>query len=165
MQVGEVDMGDFFKICESIDLPVDPSVASEWIGGRNEAKGMNLDDFKTLYARVLAAQSPAVRKVHSSSEPIRLAELVSTEAHMRAAFKKYATKGRLSVEDLPTVFQYLRFPDHHGDGFDRFVVEWLVLVEKEETGFLNFHEFAASVNLLIKLCESLREPPILSGED
>jgi len=153
MQQGEVDMMDFFVICENLSLPVNPDVASDWIGARNEAKGLTLDDFKGLYARVLAAQSPAVRQVHNGSEPVRLRELTSTEAGMRAAFRKYAVGQQLPVDNLAQVFQFLNFPDHHGDSFDRFVGEWLVLSEKEESGSLNFHEFVVSVNLLIEFCE------------
>lgn len=158
MQVGEVDTMDFFTICESLDLTIAPDVAADWIGNRQEGQGMNMEEFKQIYARVLAAQSPAVRQVHSSAEPVtvRLDGLTSTEAHMRAAFSRHAPTGQLPVDNLSTVFQYLRFPDHHGDGFDRFVGEWLLLANKDETGSLNFHEFAASVNLLIDFCESQR---------
>lgn len=159
MGMGEVDMNDFFALCESLDLPVDVDVASEWIGGRSEAKGLNLDDFKSLYGRVLAAQSPAVRKINGQ-ESARLPELSSTEANMRVAFRRYAgPAGKLDVDVLPQVFQYLRFPDHHGDGFDRFVGECLLLAGKDESSSLNFHEFAASVNLLIDFCEKQRGPP------
>lgn len=156
MGAGEVDMLEFFAICESLDMPVDVDVANEFIGSRSEAKGLNVDDFKALYGRVLSAQSPAVRKI-SGQEAVRLPELASTEATMRVAFKRYAgPSGKLPVDSLPQVFQYLRFPDHHGDGFDRFVGEWLVLAGKDESGSLNFHEFAGSVNLLIDFCEKKR---------
>merc|ERR1719478_541326 len=137
---------------------MDPDIGNEWMGARNEAKGLNIDDFKGLYARVLAAQSPAVRQVHNGAEPVRLPELRDTEAYMRAAYKRYAGAGQLSVDRLPEVYQYLRFPDHHGDGFDRFVGEWLNLAGKEETGSINFHEFVVSVNLLIEFCERQRGP-------
>lgn len=161
MKVGEVDILKFAMICEDLDLPVDPQLADEWIGGRSEAKALNMDEFKGLYARILSAQSPAVRQVHTGSDgqTVRLPELVSTEVTMRGAFKRYAgSSGQLAVDTLAHVFQYLRFPDHHGDGFDRFVGEWLVLTGKEESGSLNFHEFVASVNLLIDFCGNQPQP-------
>lgn len=162
MRQGEVDVSEFLGMCESMELPMDPGLVNEWVGGRDKGQGLKMDDFKILYAKVLAAQSPAVRQVHNGCDMVRLSQVNSSEAYMRKAYDRYARNGKLAVEQLSEVFQYLRFPDHHGDGFDRFVGEWVVLAGKEWTDSVNFHEFASSINLLVDFCDKQRGPDFIS---
>lgn len=156
---GEVDFVDFRTMCELLDLPIDAAVEKQWLAGRSEATGINLEEFKQIYGRILAAQTPAVRKVIGTGRLNGL-ELRGTEVTMRTAFNRYAMDGSLAKEDLPEVFQFLKFPDHHGDLFDRFVTEWLTVEGKDDDGTVNFHEFVNGYNLLVDFCERQRE---LSG--
>lgn len=156
MKTGEIDLVEFYAMCESLQLPLQIEVAQEWLAGRSEAKGLTLEDFKLLYGQILAAQTPAVRKVTGNGN-LGLGEMVGTESAMRAAFQSGARNGALSTDGLRGVLRSLGFPDRHGDGFDRFVGEWLIQEDKEETGTLNFHEFVSCVNFLIDFCKQEEE--------
>lgn len=155
-RTGEVDLQEFNAMCEELELPLDQSVARSWLRGRGEGSGLNLQDFKELYAQILAAQSPAVRTV-ASRKPLRLRELLGSEAHMRSVFNRHANEeGLLAVGELPDLLQFLGFPDIYGDRFDRFVGEWADLHGKDDT--VNFHDFISCINLLVEFCErSLEE--------
>lgn len=152
---GEVDTFEFYAMCETLELSVERDVAQKWLMGRNEAKGFSLDDFKQLYGRILAAQTPVVRTL-SARTPVRYQEVTSTEESMRAAFNRFAACGSLSEDGLRQVLTALCFPDIHGDGFDRFVGEWLGLQGKADMDAINFHEFVACINLLITFCDNQR---------
>mmetsp|Transcript_56779 Transcript_56779/g.122735 ORF Transcript_56779/g.122735 Transcript_56779/m.122735 type:complete len:241 (-) Transcript_56779:86-808(-) len=152
-QSGEVDLGVFYEICKSLELPIAKGVAKEWLAGKSEARGLMLEDFKQLYAKILAAQTPAVRAA-AGRKPIGLPEMAGTEAQMRTAFNKYARAGKLSTDGLQKLLVHLNFPDIHGDRFDRFLEEFLELCSKEEPCTHSFHEFITCVNLLIEFCES-----------
>eukprot|EP00927_Polykrikos_kofoidii_P037344 TRINITY_DN31495_c0_g2_i1.p1 TRINITY_DN31495_c0_g2~~TRINITY_DN31495_c0_g2_i1.p1 ORF type:complete len:238 (-),score=44.79 TRINITY_DN31495_c0_g2_i1:142-855(-) len=153
-KTGEVDLIEFHAMCEKLELPLDRAVAEDWLHGHDEGSGLTLEDFKHLYGKILAAQSPAVRTV-ASRKPLRLHEYLAAESHMRQAFDRHAEEGLISVDNLPEVLQFLGFPDVYGDKFDRFVGEWVELHGKSDE--VNFHEFINCVNLLVEFCERTLE--------
>merc|ERR1712150_244520 len=118
---GEVDQFAFYRMCEALDVPLDSAVARAWLSGRSADEGVTIDDFKCLYARILAAQTPAVRQAMSAG-PLDYAAMRRTEGQMRAAFNKHAVPdGGLSMPCLRDVLLYLSYPDNNGDKFDRVV--------------------------------------------
>jgi len=152
-KTGEVDLIEFYKICDTLEIPVEHDIAKEWLTGKSESKGLRIDDFKELYGRILAAQTPAVRKICAQVPP-KLSEVNGTESHMRAAFNACANGGLLNSDGLREVLKNQSFPDYYGDGFEHFVYEWLRLVNKDDNSAVNFHEFAECVNFLIEFCST-----------
>jgi len=155
LKKGEIDVSNFYPMCEEMELPLDYSIAQEWLQGRSQAKGLAMEDFKQLYGRILSAQGPAVRAV-ASGKALRLTDVARTETEMRAAFEKSAAggHGQVSFLALPKILRRMNFPDHHGDGFDRFVTEWADLEGIQGIqGTVNFHQFVNCVNLLVDFCE------------
>lgn len=150
--IGEVDIKAFTEMCSDVDLPVDPVMAREWLAEVKNKRGLFLADFKDIYARILAAQTPAVRS-SALGRPIGLPALLATESHSREAFKRFAPEGLLAVEMLPHVLRTLGFTDIHGDGFDRYVGEWMILEKKSDKAMINFHDFVSCTNLLVDFIE------------
>mmetsp|Transcript_2044 Transcript_2044/g.4934 ORF Transcript_2044/g.4934 Transcript_2044/m.4934 type:complete len:240 (+) Transcript_2044:91-810(+) len=149
-KTGEVDMMVFEQLCADLELPMDHHIARRWLAGRSEGSGLSLKDVKQLYGRILAAQSPAVRTM-ASHKPLRLKEACGTESQMRAAFKRYAVDGFMTLDDLAGALMYLGFPDTYCDKFDRFVGDWAALRGKDSN--VDFHDFVNCVNLLVDFCE------------
>ena len=73
-----VDFITVASICESLELPLDCGVSKAWLHGLCEDVGVSLEDFLQLYGRILAAQTPAVRKA-MESQHLRFPEMRSTE--------------------------------------------------------------------------------------
>lgn len=151
---GEVDMAEFYGMCASLDLPLDQAVARDWLAGRCQGTGLTVMDVKALYAKILAAQSPAVRTV-ACRKAVRLRDILGAESGMRAAFQKYAKEGLISVDSVSEVLVSLGFPDVYGDTFDRFVSEWAEM--RTNNGPVNFHDFVNCVNLLVEFSERQQE--------
>jgi hypothetical protein len=154
LKMGEIDLSKFNSMCEEMELPLDFQIAQEWLGGRNKEKGIKLEEFKQLYGKILSAQGPAVRAAASGKE-LRFPLVRSSEAEMRGIFAKMAVGGQISIRTLCTALQLLNFPDHYGDGFDRFVTEWATL-EGCVKGPVDYHGFVSCVNLLVDFCEQER---------
>merc|ERR1712183_885526 len=90
-----------YPMCEEMELPLDYNIAQEWLQGRNQAKGLALEDFKQLYGRILSAQGPAVRAV-ASGKTLRLPDVARTETVMRAVFDKSTVGGQTSPSQSDT---------------------------------------------------------------
>jgi len=151
---GKLEVHSFFQICQSLDLHLNARLAREWLGNLNQVDGVTLDQVKTICARILSAQTPAVRTT-TAGRPLALSDLQASEEYMRAAFRRFAPKGAIQPAGLRDLLRFLDFPDVHCDNFDRFVTEWLILAEKpiESEPTINVHEFISCVNLLVDLCQ------------
>lgn len=150
---GEVDIFTFSALCKTLELPVDRGVASEWLSEQGEVAGLSLPELKRIYGQMLAAQTPAVRRAVVGGN-VTLKELAGTEQSMRQAFVKFAPQGSLSTDGMRDLLHSLGFPDVHGDKFDRFVDEWMVLEGKSGCEAFSFHDFVSCVNLLVDFAEN-----------
>jgi len=153
---GKLELHSFHELCHSLDLHLDTFVARNWLGDLNQVAedGFTIEDVKGVYQGMLAAQTPAVRKTNGG-KMLKLADLRATEEYMRAAFKKSAPTGTVGPDGLRDLLVSMGFPDIHGDQFDRFVGEWLLLAGKPDADQeppLNVHDFISCVNLLVELC-------------
>ncbi|CAE8694523.1 unnamed protein product, partial [Polarella glacialis] len=158
-ETGKLELSSVHRMCARLDLHVDQNVVKTWLEGLSEAEGITLDDFKEVYKGILAAQTPAVRK-SAAGKSLCLEDLRETEDYMRKAFNRHASScGTVSTDHLRELLQYLSFPDVHGDGYDRFVSEWLLLSGKEESPELQLtvHDFISCVNLLVDVCQRHQE--------
>lgn len=150
---GEIDLEKFREMCGSLDLPLARHVEHSWLAGKSEAKGLTLEDFKQLYGKILSSQTPAVRQA-CARQKLGLAQIHGTESHMRAAFDRHAEgAAKIGSDSFGAALADLGFPDHHGDGFERFADEWFQICGKSVGDTLNFHEFVGGVNLLIHFCQ------------
>lgn len=153
---GKLELHSFHELCHSLDLHLDAHVARNWLGDLNQVAedGFTIEDVKGVYQGMLSAQTPAVRKSAGGHE-LKLTDLRATEDYMRGAFKKFAPGGTVGPDGLRNLLKSLGFPDVHGDLFDRFVGEWLLLAGKPDADQeppLNVHDFISCVNLLVDLC-------------
>lgn len=152
-KTGEVDLSVFYGMCKTLELCLSEDVAAEWLAGRNESTGLTLEDFRALYTRILAAQTPGVRQALGHG-PLTLREVVGTEKNVRSAFERATNGGtHLLADRTGTVLYALGLPDYYGDGFDRFVTEWLAIENKSPQSEINFHEFVSCANLVIDFAE------------
>ncbi|CAE7356192.1 unnamed protein product [Symbiodinium natans] len=150
---GKLEVHSFFQLCQSLDLHLNSRLAQEWLGSLNQVDGLGLDQVKNICARILAAQTPAVRAC-AAGKALALPDLQASEEYMRSAFRRFAPKGVVGPEGLRQLLKALDFPDVHCDSFDRYVSEWLLIAGKlEEEPTINVHDFIACVNLLVELCQ------------
>jgi len=156
---GKLELHSFHELCHSLDLHLDISTAQSWLGKLAEVDGLTLEEVKLIGSGILAGQTPAVRK-SAAGQSLGLSDLRATESYMRGAFQQHAADGSITVDALRELFRFLAFPDIYGDGFDRFVGEWLLLAGKpaaDEEPLLNVHDFISCVNLLVDVCQAHQE--------
>eukprot|EP00440_Ansanella_granifera_P015837 gb/GFBE01017203.1/.p1 GENE.gb/GFBE01017203.1/~~gb/GFBE01017203.1/.p1 ORF type:complete len:272 (+),score=50.93 gb/GFBE01017203.1/:1-816(+) len=163
---GKLELHSFHEMCESLDLHLDAKVAKEWLGDLNQVDGLAMEDVKEIYCGIMSAQTPAVRK-SAAGKALCLSDMRATEDYMRKAFSQWAPKGTLGPDQLRELLVSLGFPDVHGDSFDRFVCEWLLLAGKPEAADeppLTVHDFISCVNLLVELCQAHQQAQMLGLE-
>eukprot|EP00437_Effrenium_voratum_P038160 CAMPEP_0181483888 /NCGR_PEP_ID=MMETSP1110-20121109/45677_1 /TAXON_ID=174948 /ORGANISM="Symbiodinium sp., Strain CCMP421" /LENGTH=261 /DNA_ID=CAMNT_0023609661 /DNA_START=32 /DNA_END=817 /DNA_ORIENTATION=+ len=151
---GKLEVHSFFQLCQSLDIHLNSRLAREWLGSLNQVDGLSLDQVKSICARILAAQTPAVRAC-AAGRALALSDLQASEEYMRSAFRRFAPKGTVSPDGLRQLLKALDFPDVHSDAFDRYVSEWLLIAGKsqEEETSISVHDFISCVNLLVDLCQ------------
>eukprot|EP00933_Yihiella_yeosuensis_P048855 TRINITY_DN4527_c0_g3_i1.p1 TRINITY_DN4527_c0_g3~~TRINITY_DN4527_c0_g3_i1.p1 ORF type:complete len:279 (-),score=49.49 TRINITY_DN4527_c0_g3_i1:168-1004(-) len=155
---GKLEIHAFYDMLTALDLHVESGIAKQWLGDLSDAEGLTREEFSGILGAILSAQTPAVRKAIAGRK-LALLELQGTESMMRASFERYATAGTMTTKQLTTLLQYLGYPDIYGDGYDRFVGEWLLLTGRvdDDNVKINFHEFTSCINLLVDVCRKHQE--------